>query len=67
MNLLMTIVPYRQPQSQTWAFARLAEKPFVEGAPEMIDVLTQGIPNAKECFRLLFARREFRYKTRIQV
>ena len=59
MSLVMTIVPYWQPESQTWAFGGPAGRPLVKRVPEMIGVLSQGIANAKEGFRLLLSEQPF--------
>jgi hypothetical protein len=60
-NSIMVIAPYYS--SGTWMFddpsVGLRREPFVEGVPEMIDLLVKDIPNAKEGFRLLFSASPF--------
>src|SRR5947208_876010 len=60
-NALIVIVPYRH--AGTWVFddakAGLVREPFVAGVPEMMDVLTRGIPDATNGFRLLFSAHPF--------
>jgi hypothetical protein len=61
MNQLIAIVPYWL--KGTWVFddesAGLVQEPFVCGVPEMIDLLTKEIPNAKKGFRLIFSASPF--------
>ncbi len=56
-NSIMTIAPYQH--NGTWVFddlsAGLVEEPFIAGVPEMIDVLVEDIPDAKNGFRLTFS------------
>ncbi len=60
-NSILVIKPYRA--DGTWVFddasAGLVKEPFVAGVPEMIDVLSQDIPDADEGFRLLFSAQPF--------
>jgi hypothetical protein len=55
-NSIFVIAPYWY--NGTWVFddknAGLSREPFVAGVPEMIDVLVNDIPDAKEGFRLTF-------------
>jgi hypothetical protein len=57
----MVIAPYRF--EGTWVFddpsVGLEREPFVMGVPEMIDELVEGIPTAREGFRLIFSERPF--------
>ena len=59
----MAIVPYWHDGIGTWVFddprVGLEQEPFVSGVPEMIDVLVQDIPNARNGFRLLFSASPF--------
>src|SRR3954451_4941950 len=56
-NAIMVVAPYWY--NGTWVFddpaVGLRREPFVAVVPEMIDVLVEGIPDAKGGFRLLFA------------
>ena len=58
-NAIMVIAPYWCKEVGTWVFdderVGLRREPFVDGAPQIIDDLVRGIPNAREGFRLLFA------------
>jgi hypothetical protein len=60
-NSIMVISPYWH--AGTWVFDDLAvdlvKEPFVSGVPEMIDVLTAHIPDARRGFRLLFSAQPF--------
>jgi len=60
-NILMVIEPYWY--EGTWVFddasKGLDKEPFVEGIPEMIDVLVKDIPNARSGFVLLFSSQPF--------
>ncbi|KJH72305.1 DUF6717 family protein [Aliterella atlantica] len=60
-NLIVAIFPYKH--QNTWVFdeeqAGLKQEPFVSGAPEIIDVLVQILPNVEEGFRLLFSATPF--------
>jgi hypothetical protein len=57
----MVISPYWH--AGTWVFddpdVGLAKEPFVSGIPEMIDLLTADIPDARRGFRLLFSSDPF--------
>lgn len=54
---MIIIFPYRL--HNTWMFddepLGLVQEPFVSGAPEIIDILVQEIPNFDEGFKLLFS------------
>ena len=58
---MMVIFPYRH--NSTWVFdderVELVHEPFVNGVPEMIDILVQDIPNGDESFKLLFSANPF--------
>jgi hypothetical protein len=60
-NVLMVIEPYFY--DDTWVFddasKGLEKEPFVQGVPEMIDVLVKDIPNARSGFVLLFSSQPF--------
>lgn len=60
-NVLMVIQPYWY--EGTWVFddasKGLDKEPFVQGMPEMIDVLVNDIPNARAGFVLLFSSQPF--------
>lgn len=60
-NSIMVVAPYWS--NGTWVFddpaVGLRREPFVAGVPEMIDVLAQEIPDAKQGFRLLFSTQPF--------
>jgi hypothetical protein len=60
-NSILVIAPYRY--AGTWVFdderVGLAREPFVSGAPELIDRIVTGIPNAEKGFRLYFSARPF--------
>lgn len=60
-NELLVIAPYWY--QGTWVFdddrVGLVREPFVLGVPEMIDLLVEDIPNAREGFRLTFSARPF--------
>jgi hypothetical protein len=57
VNTIMVIQPYWI--YGTWVFddprVGLLQEPFVQGIPEMIDLITEDIPNAKKGFRLFFS------------
>lgn len=63
MNAILTISPFWDHASRTWAFndpARgLTREPFIAGVPAMLDSLTEKIPNARDGFRLIFAPTPF--------
>ncbi len=60
-NVLMVIEPYWY--QDTWVFddasKGLDKEPFVQGIPEMMDVLVKDIPNARSGFILLFSSQPF--------
>jgi len=60
-NVLMVIEPYWY--QDTWVFddasVGLDKEPFVQGIPEMMDVLVKDIPNARSGFVLLFSSMPF--------
>lgn len=60
-NSMMIIAPYRS--RDTWVFddpnTELVSEPFVEGIPEMIDILVKDIPNANDGFKMLFSGSPF--------
>ena len=60
-NAMFVIVPYYD--RGTWMFddpaVGLVREPFVAGVPEMIDLLVEGVPEARRGFRLLFSARPF--------
>lgn len=60
-NVLMVIEPYWY--QDTWVFddasKGLDKEPFVQGIPDMIDVLIKDIPNARAGFVLLFSSQPF--------
>lgn len=59
MNQINIIRPYYLDEIQTWVFddgnKELIQEPFVAGVPEMIELLTEGFPNRRDGFRLLFS------------
>ena len=61
VNAMMVIYPYRE--QYTWVFdderVGLVREPFVQGVPEMINVLVADIPNADRGFRLWFSANPF--------
>jgi hypothetical protein len=63
MTKPMMIQPYWSDDLSTWVFddpaVGLRLEPFVSGAPAIIDVLVQDIPNARDGFRLLFSDAPF--------
>ncbi len=60
-NAIRVIFPYRY--QGTWVFdderVELVQEPFIEGMPEMIDILVQDIPDAAQGFKLLFSANPF--------
>jgi hypothetical protein len=62
-NQILVIAPYWLESAQTWVFddaaVDLSQEPFVNGIPEMINELVEGIPHAREGFRLLFSADPF--------
>jgi hypothetical protein len=59
MNQINVIRPYYLDELETWVFddgnKELIQEPFVAGVPEMIELLTEGFPNRRDGFRLLFS------------
>ena len=60
-NALMVVFPYKD--SKTWMFddktVGLTREPFVNGIPEMIDILVDGLKDAERGFRLVFSSGPF--------
>ena len=60
-NAMLVIEPYRS--GTTWRFdepaLHLHGEPFVQGMPEMIDKMVQGIPGSDTSVRLIFSQRPF--------
>jgi len=60
-NAIRVIRPYKH--WGQWVFddesVDLVREPFVAGADDMIDVITQGIPRAKKGFLMLFSEKPF--------
>jgi hypothetical protein len=60
-NSLFAIVPYKF--DGLWVFddpdVGLVKEPFISGADQILDVLTQTMPDACKGFRLLFSSRPF--------
>jgi hypothetical protein len=60
-NAIQVITPYWY--SGTWVFddpkVDLVREPFVSGVPEMINVLVEDIPDARDGFRLTFSHLAF--------
>ena len=60
-NSIMTLKPYWH--NGTWVFdderVDLYKEPFVAGIPEIINHMTENIPDAKNGFRLLFSNEQF--------
>ncbi|MGI8601999.1 MAG: DUF6717 family protein [Verrucomicrobiales bacterium] len=61
MNSLFAIAPYKF--EGFWVFddpqAGLRQEPFVSGADNIIDILTENIPDAAKGFKLVFSARPF--------
>lgn len=61
MNSLFVIAPYKF--QGMWVFddpgVGLRQEPFVSGADQIIDVLTEHIPNAAAGFKLVFSPQAF--------
>jgi hypothetical protein len=61
VNSLFAIAPYKF--EGMWVFddprVGLSREPFVSGADTIIDVLTEGIPDAAQGFKLIFSRQPF--------
>lgn len=62
-NTISVITPYWLDSKQAWVFDDdkfdLVQEPFISGIPEMIDLLTGNIENAKSGFRLIFSSLPF--------
>ena len=60
-NQIMVIFPYLY--DDTWVFddqqAGLEKEPFVCGIPEMINIMTEELPDADRGFRMLFSSTPF--------
>lgn len=60
-NALLTIEPYRS--GKIWRFdeplLHLKGEPFVQGIPEMIDKMVEGIPGSDKSVRLIFSQQQF--------
>jgi hypothetical protein len=60
-NALLVIEPYRS--GKGWRFdeplLHLKGEPFVQGIPEMIDIMVVGIPGSERKVRLIFSQRPF--------
>ena len=61
MNSLFVIAPYKH--EGFWVFddprVGLAQEPFVSGADDIIDILTEDLPDAETGFRLIFSPEPF--------
>ena len=61
MNSLFAIAPYKS--AGFWVFddpgVGLTREPFVSGADDIIDILTEDIPDAANGFRLVFSSQPF--------
>jgi hypothetical protein len=61
MNSLFAIAPYKY--EGFWVFddpgVGLRQEPFVSGADQIIDILTENIPDAASGFRLVFSAQPF--------
>ncbi len=61
MNSLFVIAPYKF--EGVWVFddpsVDLLQEPFVSGADDIIDILTEDIPDAAHGFKLIFSRHPF--------
>ena len=61
MNSLFAIAPYKY--EDIWVFddprVGLSQEPFVSGADTIIDVLTEGLPDAPQGFKLIFSPQPF--------
>jgi hypothetical protein len=61
MNSLFAIAPYKF--QGFWVFddpaVGLCQEPFVSGADDIIDILTQDIPDAASGFKLVFSPQPF--------
>jgi hypothetical protein len=60
-NFLMVIFPYQY--KNVWVFddesVELEKEPFICGAPDIIDVLVENIPDAYAGFKLIFSMNPF--------
>lgn len=60
-NALLVIEPYRS--GSIWRFdeplLHLKGEPFVQGIPEMIDKMVEGVPGSDRAVRLTFSQRPF--------
>ena len=60
-NALLVIEPYRD--GKMWRFdeprLHLKGEPFVQGIPEMINVLVKDVPGAEKSVRLIFSQQAF--------
>jgi hypothetical protein len=60
-NAMLVIEPYRS--GTAWGFdeplLHLKAEPFVQGMPEMIDKMVQGIPGSDKSVRLIFSQQTF--------
>ncbi len=63
MSRPLKICPYWSDELATWVFddpaVDLKEEPFVYGAPAILDLLVQDIPNARDGVCLLFSASPF--------
>ena len=61
MNVLSVIFPYRL--EGVWVFddavAGLVREPFISGTDNILDVLTENIPDAARGFKIIFSARLF--------
>ena len=62
-NSIIVLQPYVDRDAGWWAFdderTGLVAEPFVAGISEMIDVLVENIPDAKDGFNLIFSKTPF--------
>ena len=61
MNSLFAIAPYKF--DEMWVFddpsVGLRQEPFVSGADDILDILTEKLPNAESGFKLIFSPQPF--------
>ena|SRR5260370_25727946 len=61
MNVVSVIFPYRL--EGVWVFddaaVGLVREPFISGADNILDVLTENIPDAASGFKIIFSARPF--------
>ena len=61
MNAVSVIFPYRL--QGVWVFddaaTGLVQEPFISGADNILDVLTEHIPDAANGFKIIFSARPF--------